>query len=213
MKKINGREISVKHVIRDFIFSLISFLCIIYILFTFYTFYSVWSAAIQLSPDVQTEYIRLNIYGSSSNSDGNTISAAFSIVDSNGNEIATIERSWSGTYLSVEFAEANINGKRFLFPTCIYGKDRIMQTHPEWKKGTSLEKFYDDNGQCLLLGFGSTLKERRNLYKIARFATKKIPVLSFGHCSTYSLDLSACKTNVFYSIQSTASGDLVVVEL
>ena len=202
-----------KSVIKDFLLSLISFSITIYILFNCYTLYDVWKASRNLPQIPQQEYIRLMIYGSSSSPDGNTISAAFSIVDTNGNEIAKIERSWAGNYLGVEFSETSFAGKTFLFPTSIYGKDRIMQTKPAWKKKTSLEKFYDDNLQCLLLGFGSTFTERNELYKIARFASKKIPVLTFGRVSTFSLDLSECKINRYYSIQRTSSGSLVVVEL
>lgn len=202
-----------KKVITDFIVSLLSFAAIVYILFNIYTLYSVWQASRSLNQIPQQEFIRLMVYGSSSSPDGNTISASFSIVDTNGNEIAKIERSWTGNYLAVEFAQVEFDGKAFLFPTSIYGKERIMQTNPAWKKKTSLEKFYDDNRQCLLLGFGSTFDERHELYKIARFATRKIPVLSFGRVSEYSMDLSSCKINRFYSIQRTTDGNLIVVEL
>ncbi len=200
-------------VIKDFIISLLSVCAIIYILFNVYTFYSVWKCSTNLKQLPQQEYMRLIIYGTSSTSDGNTISAAFSITDTNGNEIAKIERSWAGNYLAVEFAQSDFDGKTFLFPTNIYGKDRIMQTKPSGKKKTSLEKFYDDNKQCLLLGFGSTFEERNDLYKIARFTTRRLPVLSFGHISDFSIDLSECKINCYYSIQRTSDGRIIVVEL
>ena len=200
-------------VIKDFIISLLSIFAIFYILFNIYTFYTVWRCSKNLVQFPQQEYIRLIIYGTSSTGEGNTISAAFSITDTNGNEIAKIERSWAGNYLAVEFAQSDFDGKSFLFPTNIYGKDRIMQTKPSGKKKTSLEKFYDDNKQCLLLGFGSTFEERNDLYKIARFTTRKLPVLSFGHISDYSIDLSECRINCHYSIQRTSDGRLVVVEL
>lgn len=200
-------------VLKDFFISLLSVIAIFFILFNIYTFYSVWKSSTNLLQPAQQEYIRLIIYGNSSTSSGNTISAAFSIVDTNGNEIAKIERSWTGNYLAVEFAQSDFDGKSFLFPTYIYGKDRIMQSNPSGKKKTSLEKFYDDNKQCLLLGFGTTYDERNDLYKIARFTTRKIPVLSFGHISNYSIDLSECLINHYYSIQRTSDGRLIVVEL
>ncbi len=204
---------SAKDVIKEFLISFFSVLIISYILFNFYTLYSVWNASKQLSQLSQQEYIRFTIYGSSSSNDGNTISASFSIVDSNGNEIAKIERSWTGNYLAVEFAETSFAGNSFLFPSGIYGRERIMQTGSQRSKKTSLEKFYDDNGQCLLLGFGSTYQDRNHLYTIARFANRKIPVLTFGRVSTYTLDLSTCKINRYYSIQHTQAGNLIVVEL
>lgn len=202
-----------KSIIQDFFASLFSFIILSFILFNSYTIYDVWQASQNLYEIPEQEYIRLIIYGSSSSPDGNTISAAFSIVDTNGNEIAKIERSWAGNYLAVDFAETGFDQKSFLFPSGIYGKERIMQTKSSRYKKTTLEKFYDDNSQCLLLGFGSTYEDRKNLYKISRFANKKIPVLTFGRVSTYTLDLSDCKINRYYSIQRTSSGKLLVVEL
>ncbi len=201
-----------KNVIKEFLISLISVLVISYILFNFYTLYSVWNASKQLTQNAQQEYIRFTIYGSSSG-DGNTISASFSIVDTNGNEIAKIERSWTGNYLAVEFAETSFAGNDFVFPSAIYGRDRIMQTNLRATKKTTLEKFYDDNGQCLLLGFGSTYQARSNLYTIARFANKKLPVFTFGRVSTYTLDLSSCKINRYYSIQRIGNDKMIIVEL
>lgn len=202
-----------KSIIQDFFASLFSFIILAFILFNSYTIYDVWQASQNLYEIPEQEYIRLIIYGSSSSPDGNTISAAFSIVDTNGNEIAKIERSWAGNYLAVDFAQSDFNQKSFLFPSGIYGKERIMQTKSSRYKKTTLEKFYDDNSQCLLLGFGSTYEDRKNLYKISRFANKKIPVLTYGRVSTYTLDLSDCKINRYYSIQRTSSGKLLVVEL
>lgn len=202
-----------KAVIKDFIASLVCLSVIIYILFNIYSLYSVWDATSKVQEIPQQEYLRLIIYGSSSSPDGNTISAAFSIVDTKGNEIAKIERSWTGNYLAVEFAEIEFNKKSFLFPYGIYGKEHIMQTKASRNKKTTLEKFYDDNSQCLLLGFGSTYEDRKNLYIISRFANKKIPVLTFGQVASYTLDLSDCKINRYYSIQRTSSGKLLVVEL
>ena len=202
-----------KSIVQDFFASLFSFIILSFILFNAYTIYDVWKANQNLYEIPEQEYIRLIIYGSSSSPDGNTISAAFSIVDTNGNEIAKIERSWAGNYLAVDFAETGFDQKSFLFPSGIYGKERIMQTKSSRYKKTTLEKFYDDNSQCLLLGFGSTYEDRKNLYKISRFANKKIPVLTFGRVSTYTLDLSDCKINRYYSIQRTSSGKLLVVEL
>lgn len=204
---------SAKDVIKEFLISFFSVLIISYILFNFYTLYSVWNASKQLSQLSQQEYIRFTIYGSSSSNDGNTISASFSIVDSNGYEIAKIERSWTGNYLAVEFAETSFAGNSFLFPSGIYGRERIMQTGSQRSKKTSLEKFYDDNGQCLLLGFGSTFQDRNHLYTIARFANRKIPVFAFGRVSTYILDLSTCKINRYYSIQRVSNGKLMIIEL
>lgn len=202
-----------KGIIKDFLFSLISMLFITWILFCAYTFFSVWKSCTQMYQPAEQEFLRIRIFGSSSSPDGNTISAEFSITDTNGNEIAAIERSWTGNYLAVEFSEVEFNDNYFLFPSKIYGKERIMQSKPQRNKSTLLEKYYNENHQCMLLGFGSSFEERNMLYKISRFATGNYLVPSFGHVTTYSLDLSNCRINTWYSIKRTADGNLVIVEI
>ena len=36
------------------------------------------------------------------------------------NEISKIERSWTGNYLAIDFAETSFAGNTFLFPSGIY---------------------------------------------------------------------------------------------
>lgn len=200
--------------IKEFFLTILILLFFAWILFVFFTYISLYHAAEEIKQPPQHEYLRVRLYGSSSSSDGNTVSAFFSVVDSAGNEIATIERSWSGNYLSVDFVEANIRNKYFIFPLRIYGKERIMQTYRDKNAGTDLERYYDDNSQCLLPGYGSSLYERQELYKIARFATKKLLVIpTFGFTTTYSIDLSECKTDIYYSIQILSDGKIVVREI
>lgn len=200
-------------ILADFFTSLFVIAFFIWILFFCYTFISVWKSCNEISQMPQQEFLRIRIFGTSTTHDGNTISAEFSIVDSNGNEIAAIERSWSGNYLGVEFSEVEFNQNYFLFPSKIYGKERIMENKPVRNKSTTLEKYYNENSQCMLLGFGSTYEERNMLYKIARFANGKYLFPGFGHISNYSLDLSGCKINTWYSIQRTAEGNLVILEI
>lgn len=200
--------------IKEFFFTIFVMLLFTWVLFVFVTFLSVYHAAAQIRQPNQQEFMRVRLYGSSSTADGNTISASFKIMDTAGNEIAAVERSWSGNYLSVDFVETSFRDKFFIFPVRIYGKERIMETKKDRHGGSLLEKYYDDNGQCLLLGYGSTLYERQELYKIAAFATKKYLIVpSFGHTTTYSIDLSECKNDVYYSIQILSDGRIVVREL
>lgn len=166
-----------------------------------------------LYQNVPQEFLRIKIYGSSGSENSGTVSGTFSIIDSNGNEIAVIERSWSGSYLSVEFARVSVDGKYFIFPSRIYGKNRIIEERRERSHGTLLEKYYDDYGQCMLLGYGSSLDQRKKLYKIARFATGKYLVPTFGLVTRFSIDLSSCRPDRYYSISFTESGNYIVEEL
>lgn len=192
---------------------LVTLLVIVYIFFSCWTCIACINAQMSLPSNIPQEFLRIKIYGSSSDSDGNTVSGTFSIIDSNGNEIAVIERSWSGSYLAVEFSRVGADGKYFVFPSRIYGKNRIIEERRERSKGTQLEKYYDDYGQCMLLGYGSSLKARKKLYRIAAFATGKYRLPAFGLITRFSIDLSACRPDRYYSISFSADGDYVVSEL
>jgi len=193
-----------------FILSLLGFL---YIIFTCYIYLSCFNASHRFNKNFQQEFLRIKIYGSSVTENGSTVSGTFSIIDTNGNEIAVIERSWSGAYLAVDFVQTKLNGKYFIFPMRVFGKNRIIEEKKERKKGTLLEKYYNDYGQCMLLGFGSTLQERKSLYKISVLATNKYPLINLGVNTIYTVDLSNCKTNTYYSIKYNGDGTISVSEL
>ena len=197
---------------------LISFILIVYVVFTCWSYLACWNSATSLPSNIPQEFLRIKIYGSSSESDlysssNNTVSGTFSIIDSNGNEIAVIERSWRGSYLAVEFARVGIDNKYFIFPSRIYGKNRIIEERRERSHGTLLEKYYDDYGQCMLLGYGSSLRQRKLLYRIAAFATGKYKIPGFGLVTRFSIDLSGCRPDRYYSISFNADGGCVLEEL
>lgn len=199
---------------------LITFLIIVYVVFTCWTYLSCWNSAVSLPSNIPQEFLRIKVYGSSYDTDASgtvssngSVSGTFAIIDSNGNEIARIERSWSGSYLAVEFARINVDGKRFIFPSRIYGKSRIIEERRERSHGTLLEKYYDDYGQCMLLGYGSSLKQRKQLYKIAAYATGKYPVPGFGLVTRFSIDLSGCHPERYYSIRFDENENFIVEEL
>lgn len=196
------------------LFTTLLFLIVIcFICYNCYVHLECYSIAKRNGQVYEQEYLRCKIYGSSYFDEGDTVSGTVSIIDTNGNEIAVIERSWSGSYLEVEFNNCQFAGVSYFFPNRIYGKETITQNFTDRRKGTSLEKYYDENGQCMFLGYGSTLQQRRDLYKIARFTTGKLPVLAFGKRNTYLLDLSSCKTDTYYSIKRDMFGNLEIEEL
>ena len=190
---------------------LITFL--LYTAYNCYVYLVCFSASHQISQNVDQEILRIKIYGSSNSPDGNTVSGSFSIIDSNGNEIAVIERSWTGSYLAVDFVQAKFNGNYYVFPSRIFGKNRIIEVRNERKKGIELSKYYNDYGQCMLLGYGSTLKDRKNLYKISQFTNSNFLIFNFGIVNTYTLDLSNCKTNIYYSIKVDEFGEIYIQDL
>ena len=118
------KEINKKLIKKSFWFALLIIL-FTYLFFTFISYTKLFYSAKKIDSFNNKEFLRINIYGSSSLPDGNTISGTFSIIDSKGSEIAVIERSWQGSYLAVEFLTVNVLNKSFSFPSSIYGKEKI----------------------------------------------------------------------------------------
>lgn len=199
--------------IGKFILSLLVLCFGIYIIFTSFVYLSCFISSRKVNSNYQQELIRIKIYGSSTSSEGNTVSGVFSIVDSNGNEIAVIERSWKGSYLAIEFAQVHFNNQNFVFPDRIYGKNRINEEKNERKYGTELQKYYNENGQCILLGYGSKLSQRKALFCLSSFATKQYNVVDFGRISNYTIDLSGCETEKYYSIKKDEYGRITIQKL
>lgn len=198
-----------------FIFSaigiILSSLVFLYILYTGIVYLQCYSSAKNIPQYHFREHMRIMIYGSSVTEEGNTISAKISIVDTTGNSIAVIERSWSGSYLAVEMNQFEMAGKTFLFPSKIYGKNKILENRNFHKKYTNLEKYYNENGLSLLLGNLVPKTDRRDLCNISRFATKKVPVIDFGFTDTFVIDLSNCVPNRYYSICTNAKGGIDII--
>jgi len=183
----------------------------LYLLFTGIVYLQCYSAAKNIPQYHFSEHMRFMIYGSTPTEQGNTISAKITIVDSVGNNIAVIERSWSGSYLAVEMNQFEMAGKTFIFPSKIYGKDKILENRNFHKKYTNLEKYYNENGYSLLLGNLVPDTDRRDLCTISEFATKKVPVIDFGFTDTFVIDLSNCLPNKYYSICTNAKGGIDIV--
>lgn len=179
---------------------------------SFFNFLSVKKTISALPEYSSEEYLRIKIYGSSYNDDGNTISGNFSLINENGLEIAVIERSWSGSYLAVDFKEIKMADKSFSFPEKIYGRDELLQYSHKPNKGTSLGKYYNENGEFILLGNNSTKMLRKKYYKIASFALGK-NIFSLKYKKTVTIDLSSCINGKYYSIVRVPSGNYLLREL
>ncbi len=203
-----------KTAILRYLFRILLILVFVDLVFSAALYLSLFNSSKHCNGNADQELLRIKIYGSSTTDEGNTVSGTVSIIDSNGNEIAVVERSWSGAYLAVDFSQSRFNNNYYIFPGTIFGKNRIFDIKKSERKGTDLSRYYNENGQCMLLGYGSYLKQRKAMYKIANFTLGKYPVFDFfKKTTTLSLDLSGCRTGHYYSISSTENGDLVVSEL
>ena len=200
--------------LKKLILTIISLLILIVFINLVILFLSVNSSKkISVYKNSQYEIMRIKIYGSSNSKEGNSISGNFSIIDTNGNEIAVIERSWNGSYLAVEFCKIKLNGQNFIFPVKIFGKEKIIETKRTSKKGTKLRKYYTENRECLLLGNDSTKSQRKALYNISLLGMKYLKFLNFHFADFCTINLSDCKTNRYYSITCDKNGNLFVSEI
>lgn len=158
------------------------------------------------------QIMRILVYGTSTSESGDTVSAVISLLDTAGNECAVLERSWRGSSLAVDFGSAEFSGKKFLFPEVIYGRETIYEHRGFglFESGTYLERYYNENGQCMLFGAGSTYKNRHDLYRLSSFASNPAVVFSAGFSNRYTVDLSRCVTGVYYAVLTDSNGRLVI---
>ena len=205
---MNRLQIKVGTIVFNCIFTL--FLCV-FIVFAV-RFGSCFGAAERIPHTENYEVMRILLYGSSSTESGDTVSAVISLLDTAGNECAVIERSWKGSSLAVDFSSAEFSGKRLLFPQAVYGRESFYERRgfAGEKSGTSLAHYYNENGQCMLFGTGTTYENRQDLYRLSRFALSPASFLTAGFSKKYTADLSRCETGVYYSIVTDSRGKLEI---
>lgn len=195
------------------VFKLIKIIFVIYLIYAGIIYIKVFNAARNLDEIQNQEFLNFIIYGSSTSEEGNTVSARFTIVDFKGNGITEIERSWNGNYLAVVFNQSKIINKYFIFPEKIFAKNRIIESGINRKRGTQLEKYYGENRECILLGKPSLKKNRENLYLISRFTNKNYLIPTFGIVNSYTLDLSNCEPDVYYTVSCDSKGKIILRQM
>ena len=68
-------------------------------------------------------------------------------------------------------------------------------------------------GLCLLAGVYASPENKRNLYKISRFAVKRHLLFDHKYKKIITVDLSSCVRGVDYSIVKNRYGELELIEL
>lgn len=191
------------------LFLIVFFIYIFYCLFIYSRFFF----AVKKTDEIKNQdFLIFKIYGSSNTKGETTISAHFSILDSNENTITEIERSWNGNYLAVNFNKLEFMGKKFIFPSEIFAKEKIFENHKR-KKGIKLEKYYNENGQCILFSKNHSKKSKKSLYVISQFINKKYFVPTLNFVDIFTIDLSTCKNDVFYVIFCDKNGNLILRQM
>lgn len=151
-------------------------------------------------------------YGKSEDLGMNTLSARISILDSSGNDVSVIERSWKNDGIEIFFKKTDFSGFSFYFPKHIYGKNYDSFTN-SWKiesGGTNLIPYYMENKKCLLYNPIEKNKLSEELFKTADFSLNRFSVFSNKYTSDVVIDLSKCEHGKVYSIVINKSGNLVL---
>jgi hypothetical protein len=196
--------------IGKFIFNAV-FVCFLILFIVFSVeFGECFSAAERIPKISDYQVMRILIYGTSTTENVDTVSAVISLFDTSGNECAVLERSWRGSSLAIDLKSAEFSGKKVFFPEVIYGRKTIYERRGFGihTTGTPLSRYYNENGQCMLFGTDSTYENRRDLYKLARFAFNPLSVFTAGFSNRYTLDLSRCGTGVYYDVTISTNGTI-----
>ncbi|WP_191013679.1 hypothetical protein [Treponema zioleckii] len=148
-------------------------------------------------------------YGSSPD----TVSARFTILDTDGKEFCIIDRSWSGQSLSVDFTSAAFGGKEYLFPLDIRSSKIGHENSSQVGDGTFLPKYFLEDGECMLLSSRYSSKCRSALSDLCFFAIWQSKRMQSRYSKIYSIELSGLKTGTRYEIVIDSKGSLKLLQM
>ena len=201
---------SVPAVVFNVIFSVVLIFFFVYMT----SFIRCFAAAERLPTVLHYPVMRLLIYGTSGKGAEETVSATVTVLDTAGNECVTIERSWRGSSLSVDFVSAEFSGKKMLFPHTIYGRHTVSTRRRVLHHGgTDIASYYLEEGRCRLLGAPAPVKSQRDAYTLARFALNPLSEYIRGFSHRYTVDLSRCQTGEYYAITTGTDGALTLATI
>ena len=131
-----------------------------------YQFFSCKAAAEDLGQLPAIKPARYLVYGSSPG----TVSCHFSLYDRNAREIASIERSWNGGALYVDFATVRFGKTVLQLPL------RLYSDYSE--EGVQLKRYYMHHDICTIYSiFGEDPEEIKKIHRLCTFAfsASKLP--------------------------------------
>lgn len=153
--------------------------------------------------------VEIQIFGVSETDISSSISAKISIKDLDGNECATIERSWNGSSLEIDFIGIQEGNRKYWFPKTIRAMEHGEEIEKD--KGLDLKKYYFIENRCLLAGKNEA--KQRELFKIARFAFSPLCITKYSFIDKKTVRLSSCKNFVPYGIFCDSEGKLFLSEI
>lgn len=139
-------------------------------------------------PEFSGQILRVILFGSSENPEGETVSAKIAVLDYNGSEIAVIERSWPKPYLAVDFRSASFLQNTYFFPEKIYGTSSVSESKNIFERHSSsyLDRYYIKKSRCLL---GNNELQKKAMFSFFKFALNKNTV-----------NLSSCEIGKYYGV-------------
>lgn len=173
---------------------------------------------IKFSKNMRTEpsmLMRIHMYGHSEQEENSTVSANITLLDSALSEISTIERSWNGTFLAIDFSTTCFWNNTFYFPLKVYGTDTVSSKYNYFspKKGTKLSPYYIENRECLLSGANRSVNDKKYLKKLKYFSTSPLAFFLKGFAKKITVNLSRCESGKTYGLFITESGELMLSPL
>ena len=182
----------------------------VFALVDIYRFRVCFKAADKIPHFSDVVQIRFTVYGFS----GDTVSAVFHLYDSSESELATVERSWNGSSLYIDFVSARFNGICIYFPRRIYSTHQGFNALKVYRSGTQLSRYYMNSGECLLYDFEGARKSFSRLCRYALrpdiFGTSQ-RVGGTAYSSVRSFNLGSCIPGESY-VFTVGSDDSLVLK-
>ncbi len=166
-----------------------------------YQFFSCKAAAESLGKMPAIKPARFLIYGSSPG----TVSCHFSLYDRNAREIASIERSWNGGALYVDFASVKFGDTMLQFPV------RLYSDHSD--KGVFLKRYYLLNDICTIYSvYGEDPEEIKKIRKLCTFAftASKLPIYK-KYTSINTVRLTSVPVGRISAIYVSTDGNITLL--
>lgn len=166
-----------------------------------YQFFTCKAAAESLGKMPAIKPARFLVYGSSPG----TVSCHFSLYDRNAREIASIERSWNGGALYVDFATVKFEDTVLQFPV------RLYSDHSD--KGVFLKRYYLLNDICTIYSvYGEDPEKLKKIQRLCTFAfsASKLPIYK-KYTSIKTVRLTSVPIGRISAIYISSDGSIMLL--
>jgi len=166
-----------------------------------YQFFTCRAAAESLGRVPAIKPARFLVYGSSPG----TVSCHFSLYDRNAREIASIERSWNGGALYVDFATVKFDDKVLQFPVRLYSDFS--------KKGVLLKRYYLMHDICAIYSiYGEDPETIKKIHRLCTFAFSALNLPFYNkYISTSTIRITSVPIGRISAIYISSDGNITIL--